>query len=58
VITGTAEVVPGGARDILNRLGQIYVAPGFEFPPAGGEGYTLRTTVARVTGHGRWAAAG
>ena len=55
VITGQAEVVEGGARDVLNRLGKVYVAPDFEFPPAEGEGYVLRTRVERVTGHGPWA---
>ena len=54
VITGRAEVVEGGALDLLNRLGQIYVGPGFEFPPTDGDGYVLRTTVERVTGEGPW----
>jgi hypothetical protein len=58
VITGRAEVTEGGARDLLNRLGQIYVAPGFEFPPVEGAGYVLRTTVERVTGHGPWTEGG
>src|SRR4051794_21147122 len=55
VITGTAEVVEGGARDLLNRLGRVYVAPDFEFPPTEGEGYVLRTTAEKVGGVGPWA---
>ena len=58
VLTGRAEVTEGGARDLLNRLGQVYVAPGFEFPPVEGEGYVLRTTVEKITGVGPWADAG
>ncbi len=55
VITGRGEVVEGGARDVLNRLGKVYVTPDFEFPPAEGEGFTLRTRVERISGHGPWA---
>jgi PPOX class probable F420-dependent enzyme len=57
VITGRGEVVEGGAPDVLNRLGKVYVAPDFEFPPAEGDGYVLRTRVERVSGHGPWAQA-
>jgi PPOX class probable F420-dependent enzyme len=55
VISGHGEVVDGGARDVLDRLGKIYVTPDFEFPPTEGEGYVLRTRVERVSGHGPWA---
>lgn len=54
VITGHGEVVEGGARDLLTRLGRVYVAPDFEFPPTEGEGYVLRTTVEKVSGVGPW----
>lgn len=58
VLYGTATVTPGGAAELLQRLGRIYVAPDFDFPvpPDAGPGYILRTRVQRVTGHGPWAA--
>lgn len=57
VLYGTATVTPGGAVELLQRLGRLYVAPDFEFPvpPDAGPGYILRTRVERVTGVGPWA---
>jgi hypothetical protein len=57
VITGHGEVVQGGGRDLLTRLGRVYVAPDFEFAPTEGEGYVLRTTIEKVSGVGPWAQA-
>jgi hypothetical protein len=57
VLYGTASVEPGGAADLLQRLGRLYVSPDFEFPLGSnpGPGYLLRTRVDRITGHGPWA---
>jgi PPOX class probable F420-dependent enzyme len=58
VLYGTATVENGGAADLLQRLGRIYVGLDFEFPlgPDPAPGYVLRTRIERVTGHGPWAA--
>ncbi len=58
VLYGTATVETGGAPDLLQRLGRVYVGPEFQFPlgPDPAPGYVLRTRVKRVTGHGPWAA--
>jgi PPOX class probable F420-dependent enzyme len=58
VLYGTATVETGGAPEVLQRLGRVYVGPEFEFPlgPDPAPGYVLRTRVERVTGHGPWAA--
>lgn len=50
-----ATVEEGGARDLLTRLGKVYVAPDYEFPLPPGEGYLLRYAVERVGGVGPWA---
>lgn len=56
VLYGTATVEPGGAADLLQRLGRIYVSPDFDFPLGSnpGPGSLLRTRIERVTGHGPW----
>jgi PPOX class probable F420-dependent enzyme len=58
VLYGTATVETGGAPEVLQRLGRVYVGPEFDFPlgPDPAPGYVLRTRVGRVTGHGPWAA--
>jgi PPOX class probable F420-dependent enzyme len=58
VLYGTATVEPGGAAELLQRLGRVYVGPEFEFPlgPDPAPGFVLRTRVERVAGHGPWAA--
>jgi PPOX class probable F420-dependent enzyme len=63
VLRGRAVVEEGGARELLTRLGHVYVSPSFSFPsndqipgvPADSDGYILRTTVERITGVGPWA---
>ena len=52
---GSSTVEEGGARDLLTRLGKVYVAPDYEFPLPPGEGYLLRYAVERVGGVGPWA---
>lgn len=55
VLHGHARVEEGGAFDVLDRLGKVYVGPAFTFPVNDRPGYVLRTTVDRVGGHGPWA---
>ena len=56
VLYGKATIESGGAAQLLQRLGRVYVAPDFDFPlgPDAGDGYVLRTRVERVAGHGPW----
>ena len=58
VLYGTATVEPGGAGELLQRLGRVYGGPEYEFPlgPDPVPGYVLRTRIERVTGHGPWVA--
>jgi PPOX class probable F420-dependent enzyme len=58
VIDGRARISEGGAPELLNRLAQIYIAPGTTFPPSGGggapQGYITRITAERIHGIGPW----
>src|SRR5262249_36191357 len=57
VLYGPARVVEGGAADLLQRLGKVYVGADFDFP-LGAEppaGYLLRMTIERIGGVGPWA---
>lgn len=55
LVHATAAVEEGGAREVLTRLGKVYVAPDFVFPlPDEGEGYLLRYRVDRIGGVGPW----
>jgi len=55
VIDGRARITEGGAPQLLNRLAQIYVAPGTTFPPSGTpQGYIARITAERIHGIGPW----
>ena len=55
VINGRARVTEGGAPELLNRLAQIYIAPGATFPPSGvPEGYITRITPESIHGIGPW----
>jgi PPOX class probable F420-dependent enzyme len=55
VIDGRARITEGGAPQLLNRLAQIYVAPGTTFPPSGtSQGYIARITAERIHGIGPW----
>ena len=56
VVEGTAEVVPGGAPELLSELAQRYVGPGTEFPPMTDPppGFVIRITPTKVRGLGPW----
>ena len=56
VVRGTARVTEGGAPELLQRLAQVYVGPGTDFPPMPSPppGFVTRITVDRVSGHGPW----
>ncbi|MDQ3695316.1 MAG: PPOX class F420-dependent oxidoreductase [Chloroflexota bacterium] len=58
VVHGTARVTEGGAAPLLQRLTQVYLGPGVEFPPARASdrlGYILHFRPERYTGLGPWA---
>lgn len=56
VVHGTAEVVPGGAPQLLHDLAQRYLGEGTDFPPMPGPpaGFVTRITPTRVSGVGPW----
>ena len=57
VVYGNARVTEGGAFDLLERLGRLYLGPSADFPPAAMRnipGYITRTTPARFAGIGPW----
>jgi PPOX class probable F420-dependent enzyme len=55
VINGRARVTKGGAPELLNRLAQIYIAPGTTFAPDGTpQGYITRITAESIHGIGPW----
>jgi PPOX class probable F420-dependent enzyme len=56
VLSGTAEVVPGGAPELLQRLAHVYLGPEVKFPamPNPPPGYVTRMRVERVSGIGPW----
>ncbi len=59
IVHARATVEEGGAaRQLLERLGRIYVGPEFEFPaPKDAHGYLLRYSIDRIGGVGPWAPA-
>ena len=55
VINGRARITEGGAPELVNRLAQIYIAPGTRFAPDGTpEGYITRITAERIHGIRPW----
>jgi PPOX class probable F420-dependent enzyme len=61
VIYGNARVTEGGAVDLLQRLGRVYLGPSIEFPPAPMRnipGYITRITATGFTGVGPWSTQG
>src|SRR5262249_6052748 len=61
VIYGNARVTEGGAVDLLQRLGRIYLGPTVDFPPASMRnipGYITRFTPTPLAGVGPWKAQG
>lgn len=57
VISGTAEVTEGGAKELLARLAVTYLGPDVKFPPMDDppEGFVTRITAERIGGVGPWA---
>jgi PPOX class probable F420-dependent enzyme len=61
VAYGNARVTVGGAVDLLQRLGRIYLGPNADFPPAPMRsipGYITRITPTRFAGVGPWSSQG
>ena len=58
VVHGRARIQEGGAPELLQRLAQVYLGPGSDFPSAEGQppGYVLRITPERYGGSGPWVA--
>ena len=56
VLYGRAEVVPGGAAALLQRLARVYLGPEVVFPamPDPPAGFVTRFTVERIAGIGPW----
>jgi PPOX class probable F420-dependent enzyme len=55
VIHGKARITEGGAPELLNRLAQVYIAPGTVYAPADApQGYITRITVEHIHGVGPW----
>jgi len=57
VVHGRAQVEPGGAPELLQRLAHVYLGPDVTFPPMDDPppGLVLRITPERVDGVGPWA---
>jgi PPOX class probable F420-dependent enzyme len=61
VVYGNARVTEGGAVNLLQRLGRIYLGPNADFPPAPMRsipGYITRITPTRFAGVGPWSSQG
>ncbi|MDQ3940314.1 MAG: PPOX class F420-dependent oxidoreductase [Actinomycetota bacterium] len=58
VVYGRAEIVEGGAPELLNELAQTYIGPGTKFPPMPDPppGFVTRVSVERLSGVGPWTA--
>ena len=55
VINGRARITEGGAPALLNRLAQIYIAPGTTYPSEGApQGYITHITAEHIHGTGPW----
>ena len=56
VLYGEAQIVEGGAPELLQKLAEVYIAPGVKFPPMDNPppGYVIRIRVNRISGVGPW----
>jgi len=56
VLYGEAHIQEGGAPELLQRLAEVYIAPGVKFPPMDNPppGYVTRIRVDRIEGVGPW----
>lgn len=54
VVCGEAEIEEGGAPELLQRLGRVYIGPGVKFPPMDSPppGYITRIRVRQIAGVG------
>ena len=59
VVYGSAEIVEGGAPELLQELAYTYIGPDVKFPPMPdpAPGYVTRVSVDRLGGVGPWTAA-
>lgn len=57
IVDGTAEIVEGGAAELLQELAYVYLGPGIKFPPMPDPppGFVTRITAERLGGVGPWA---
>jgi PPOX class probable F420-dependent enzyme len=60
VVYGRAEIVEGGAADLLQRLAHTYLGPDVRFPAMDDPplGFVTKIAVERVAGVGPWTQAG
>jgi len=56
VLYGEAQIVEGGAPELLQKLADVYIRPGVKFPPMDKPppGYVIRIQVNRISGVGPW----
>ena len=56
IVNGTAQLAPGGAPELLQRLAEVYLGPGVKFPPMDDPppGNVIRITPTRIGGVGPW----
>ena len=56
VLYGEAQIVEGGALELLQKLAEVYIRPGVKFPPMDNPppGYIIRIQVNRISGVGPW----
>jgi len=56
IVHGRAELVPGGAPELLQRLAHTYLGADVRFPPFENPapGHVIRICADRVTGIGLW----
>ncbi len=56
ILYGEARIQEGGAPELLQRLAEVYIAPGVKFPPMDNPppGYVTRIRVHRIEGVGPW----
>jgi PPOX class probable F420-dependent enzyme len=55
VVSGQAQVTPGGALDVMDKLAAYYIGPGRRYGwREGPPGFTIRVDVDRIYGVGSW----
>ena len=58
IVHGWAEIIDGGAPQLLQELAETYLGPGIRFPPMDNppEGHVISITIERIGGVGPWSA--